>query len=94
MSVRELSSIAIESGVSLFTGEGFCHVHAVGTEGTVVAGGQMTPAEVRSMALHWLRAAEAAEHDAAVVAELRETGLGDQNVAPFLTALRARRAGQ
>ena len=56
------------------------------------AAGQMTPAEVRQMALQWLEAAEAAESDALIVAELMETaGLDLQTAGAFIVALRERR---
>lgn len=52
--------IAIESGVNL-QGKPFCHVIVDGKPH-----GQLTPNEVRRMAMNWLEAAEAAEHDSAV----------------------------
>lgn len=83
---EESGYIEIESGVSLFTGEGFCRVSM---DGTPV--GQLSPAEVREMALHWLAAADAAESDAAVLAELRDIGIEEQQRLGFLYALRKRR---
>lgn len=79
-------SIHVESGVSAFTGEPFLTVR---TEGARM--GQMSPAEIRTMALHWLEAAEAAESDAAVFAELRGVGMDVNACAGFIQALRARR---
>lgn len=53
--------------------------------------GQMDPAQVRTMALHWLEAAEAAEMDAIVFAELGELGLDFDTRAAFIGSLRRRR---
>lgn len=53
-------TIHIISGVSAFTGEAFCAVRWNNENG------QLSPDEVREMALHWLGAAEAAEQDAVV----------------------------
>lgn len=86
-----LSDVFITSGVSAFTGQPFCLVEAVGTDGARWTG-QLSPAEVRAMALHWLEAAEAAEHDAIVRTELVEgLGLEDKVAAAFIAALRDRR---
>lgn len=79
-------NIAIESGVSAFTGKGFC---VVSVDGKTI--GQLEPQEVRTMALHWLTAADAAESDAAVLAELRAIGIEDAQAAGFISALRKRR---
>lgn len=89
--MSELAHVDIESGVSLFTGEGFCTVTAAAADDDTVLRGQLTPAEVRDMALAWLTAAEAAEHDAAVFAELGSLGLDDEVRAAFIRALRERR---
>lgn len=53
--------ITIESGIN-DRAEPFCHVIVNGK-----VHGQMTPNEVRGMAMQWLEAAEAAEHDSALV---------------------------
>ena len=78
--------INIESGVSMFTGEGFCTI-AVNHKRI----GQLTPQEVRTMALHWLEAAEAACSDAAVYAQLRKTGLDANTAGAFIQSLRDHR---
>jgi hypothetical protein len=89
---RSLARIDVTSGVSAFTGKGFCVVEAV-TESEDRIVGQLSPDEVRAMALHWLTAAEAAEHDAMVHAELIEgAGLAADVADGFLLALRTRRA--
>lgn len=86
-SLEPEASITVTSGVSVFTGLPFCGVEVNG-----VAYGQLTPNEVRMMALHWLGAAEAAESDAAVFAELKSADLEDAVAATFITNLRSRRA--
>lgn len=81
--------IEILSGVSAFTGNPFCQVLV---DGKTV--GQLSPTEVRTMALHWLEAAEAAEMDSMVMAEMTDpTGLnlGKRVAAEFVAALRKRR---
>jgi hypothetical protein len=89
-----LSYIEISSGVSEQTRLGFCHVTAHGSDGSRFDG-QLDPAEVRAMALGWLEAAEAADHDAAVLAELIErVELDDINARAFVMGLRDRRATQ
>lgn len=72
----------------------FCTVRAFGS----IAGrrysltGQVSPAELRGMAMQFLAAAEAAESDAIVAAELVETAGVDQNAAlGFVASLRKRR---
>ena len=84
--MTEGGDILIESGVSAFTGEGFCRISVDGK-----AVGQLDPAEVRTMALHWLAAADAAESDAAVFAEMK-TVTDEKTAAGFLQALRDRRS--
>lgn len=86
-----LSGISIYSGVSMFTGEGYCHVEAALDNGKSIQG-QLTPDEVRQMALGWLQAAEAAEHDAAVYAQLTGAlGTTPEVAGQFLVGLRDRR---
>lgn len=87
----ELGTIGLVSGVSVFTGKGFVRVAVLDQDNKQVAVGQMSPEEVRTMALGWLGAAEAAESDAAVFAELKGIGLDDTACAGFLAALRERR---
>ncbi len=82
---RELN-IGVDSGVNEKL-EPFCIVRLNDR-----AAGQLSPAEVRAMALQWLEAAEAAESDALVVAELVETvGLDMPTAGQFIMALRKRR---
>ncbi len=60
-----------------------------------IAVGQLTPPEVRQMALDWLSAAEVAEHDAAVYAEMTDgLDVTPDHALAFISALRARRDGQ
>ena len=78
--------IEIESGISAFSGKPFCAIRW-GKEK-----GQLTPDEVRALALGWLSAAEAAEGDAMIMDELRESvGLDFQTAGTFLLSLRKRR---
>lgn len=81
--------IEVLTGVSAFTREGFCTIVVDGRPA-----GQMEPNEVRTMALQWLEAAEAAEMDAMVLAELTASdgmGLPDSTALAFIVALRRRR---
>jgi hypothetical protein len=81
--------IEVGSGVSQSTRQGFCTIMIDGR-----GVGQMEPNEVRTMALHWLEAAEAAEMDAMVLAELTAADgldLADETALGFIVALRARR---
>lgn len=79
-------TIGIFSGVSAFSGQGYVQI-TWGAES-----GQLTPAEARMHALAVLEAAEAAEHDALVVAELTEgMGVEQQSALAFLVNLRGRR---
>lgn len=93
-----LGSIHVESGVSHRTGEPFCRVSAQGLTRdvrprVVELVGQLPPAEVRTMALGWLAAAEAAITDAAVFGLLTTTlGMPPPAAMAFLGDLRAHRA--
>lgn len=81
--------IQIHSGVSVFNGKPFC---AIEVDGKRI--GQMPPEDVRVMAMYFLEAAEAAEMDAIVLAELRESvGLSNEEAARFIAHLRQRRPG-
>ena len=84
--MSEGGHIEIKSGISLFDGKGFCQVVL---DGKPI--GQLTPAGVRTMALNWLAAADAAESDSAVFAELQAIGIEQQQAASFIQSLRARR---
>lgn len=92
MTDKELENTFIEviSGVSLFTRKPFCTIVIDGKPS-----GQMDPNEVRTMALGWLEAAEAAEMDAMVMAEMTdENGLGlpIEVAGEFIKSLRNRRS--
>ena len=89
----DLSGINIESGVAARSGEPFLSISAEGeVDGEAVSlVGQLSPAEIRTMALHWLEAAEAAETDAGLLAHMTELGLPFDAVQHFVLALRARR---
>ena len=84
-----LVSIDVRSGVNE-AGEGFCTVIAHGQNGRMMLG-QLDPETVRTMALDWLGAAEAAETDAIVFRLLREVGLPDEVVGNFVAKMRAER---
>lgn len=88
-----LNGTGIQSGVSMFTGEGFCTIRAEGNvDGKdVLLRGQLSPEEVRQFGLSWLAAAEAAASDAAVLATFRRLGLPDEGLGAFLTELRDQR---
>lgn len=86
--------IEVASGVSAFTGDGFCSmvVRDGGCAGKLLGSGQDTPAGIRAMALAWLEAAEAAESDAVVFGELRAIGLDEAHAGRFIANLRERRS--
>jgi hypothetical protein len=93
--MRALSDIYIGSGVSRTTGKAFCHITASEHDGDADSElhGQLTPAEVRSLASDWMLAAAAAEYDALVVGLLiEEVGISREAALSFLFKLRERRA--
>lgn len=78
--------VGIESGVNA-EGAPFCIV-SIDHE----PAGQLDPDEVRVMALDWLGAAEAAEHDAAVFRQMRDSlGLELPVIGAFIHSLRKQR---
>jgi len=90
----DLDDVTMLSGVSEATGAGFVQVRASGKVGSfdVELIGQLTPDELRAHALAYLEAAEAAEQDALVFAELTDTlDATPATAAAFLVALRNRR---
>lgn len=91
MSAVVLSRIDIESGVSAFTGEPFCRVGVLNEHGKQIGFAQLPPSEVRGMALQWLSAADAAENDAAVWAELKSVEIPEDVAGQFMMAVRRRR---
>ena len=87
MSDDDLASIEIRSGVNEH-GKGFCHVMARAEGGRILMG-QVDPATVRTMALDWLGAAEAAETDAIIYGLLTEKfGLDLDIVGHFIADMR------
>lgn len=86
----DLTGVFINSGVN-DQGEGFCAVQATSATGTILHG-QLTPTEVRRMALDWLESAEAAEQDAAVLRVVRNLDLPDNFAGAVITELREHRA--
>jgi signal transduction histidine kinase len=87
---NDLASINVTSGVNE-RGEPFLSVVAV-TQGGRFIPGQLDPETVRSMALAWLAAAEAAEQDAAVLRTLRKLELPDELAAAIVHELRQSRS--
>lgn len=85
----DLGHLEVASGVNHDL-VGFVQIRAAG--GDAVLLGQVTPAEARDQAAVFLRAAEAAEHDAAVATQLQAAGLSFDAVAAFLHDLRRHRA--
>ncbi|SRR5258706_11717498 len=79
------NTIYITGGVNL-KGKPFCTIEWGAKKA------QLDPDDVRQMALHWLEAAESAEHDAVVYNELCEgMGLDINAAAAFIYMLRGRR---
>ena len=85
----ELQSIFVTSGVN-DAGNPFCTIAAHSDDGAILLG-QLSPDEVRQMALAWLGAAEAAEQDAAVLRVVRNLELPDQMAGAVIIELRAMR---
>lgn len=83
MASLDLNDIFISSGVNDQL-EGFCTVSING--GDLL--GQLTPKEVRGLALQWLEAAEAAEQDSLVFRVAEQFGLERQHAAMMVTEMR------
>lgn len=88
MPSRDLKDIHISSGVNHKL-EPFCTVSI--NNGDLL--GQLPPAEVRSLALQWLEAAEGAETDSIVWKLLAEMDLPAETIGQFIAAMRDKRAG-
>lgn len=86
MPSRDLRDIFITSGVNEQL-EPFCTVSVNG--GDLL--GQLSPTEVRSMALQWLEAAEGAETDSIVWHLLAEMDLSPSAIGGFIGAMREKR---
>jgi ABC-type uncharacterized transport system YnjBCD permease subunit len=84
--MADLVSINVSSGVNE-RGEGFCSVSAVDSDGRILLG-QLDPATMRVQAMQWLEAAEAAEHEAALLRVIRNLELPDQLAAAVIVELR------
>jgi len=70
---------------------GFVTIRATGVEGNVLLG-QLSPDEVRKMALQFLETAEAADQDRIVMTMLtRDVGLAPETAASFITKMRDER---
>jgi hypothetical protein len=90
--MKALGYIEIESGVNP-AGDPFCRINIfTGQDGEQIAAGQLTPSECRDMALKWLEAAEAAEHDAASYrCMMADYDLSRNAAASFIAAIRHHR---
>lgn len=87
-------------GVEVFSGtaedtptkyRGFVTVRALAEDGSYMFG-QLSPAELRRMAMHFMEVAEAAETDATVMTMLTgEVGLPPPTAASFVMSMRAYR---
>jgi hypothetical protein len=86
----DLAGIDVRSGVNEH-GKGFCTIVATAQGGHMLLG-QLEPEEVRTMALAWLGAAEAAEQDAAVLRCIRRLGLPEDLAGAIVAELRDERA--
>lgn len=86
MSADDLESIDVRAGVNE-QGAGFCTVVATAAGGRIILG-QLSPDQVRAMALAWLEVAEAADQDAAVLRCLRRLELPDELAGAIVVELR------
>lgn len=87
---EDLGNINVTSGVN-DDGEGFLTVSAHGTKRTILVG-QLSPTEVRAMAMAWLESAEGAEQDAAALRVIRKLDLPDNLAGAIVQELRSSRA--
>lgn len=88
MASKQLKEIFIHSGLSDKL-EGFCTISING--GDLL--GQLSPDEVRGLALQWLAAAEAAEQDSIVASMLtKDIGLDLNTALGFIVKMRDRRS--
>jgi hypothetical protein len=86
MSNDDMRSIDVRSGVNE-RGEPFLTIIATAANKRMIVG-QLSPTEVRDMALAWLASAEAAEQDAAVLRCVRKLELPDELAGAIVTELR------
>lgn len=90
-----LTDVNVESGTAMDSStqyRGFVTVRATAADGSWMAG-QLSPVEVRAMALQFLEAAEAADQDAIVFTMLtRDVGLPPEEAAGFVMLMRKERA--
>lgn len=84
-----LTGVNVVSGTTA-EGKPFCTVEATMANGTS-ASGQLSPEEVRMMALHFLSAAEAAESDAVTILVAKELDINDDRITGLLLMQRAKR---
>lgn len=86
---HELAGLEVISGTSGFTGQPFITVRAVAADGTIMFG-QLDTATCERQGVIFLQVAEAARHDAALVAMLTDAGMNDQQVGALLLDWRQR----
>jgi hypothetical protein len=93
--VGKLRSIDMESGTAMdgpTEFRGFIQVRAVAENDDVMTG-QLSPDDVRKMALQWLSVAEAAEQDRIVMTMMtRDVGLSVEVAINFIANMREERA--
>jgi hypothetical protein len=87
--MKEIETIHIVGGINV-DGEAFCTVSCVSSARDLLIG-QLSPAEVRAMALGWLECAEAAEQDAATLQVLQGMELPDGLADHIVSELRRSR---
>jgi hypothetical protein len=92
MASDDLEHIDVRSGVNE-QGQGFCTIVARSTGGRLLMG-QLSPGEVRAMALAWLESAEAAEQDAAVLRCVRKLELPEALAGAVVIELRNSRGDE
>jgi hypothetical protein len=90
VSKNDLERIEVRNGVNE-DGEGFVSIICRTTGGALIPG-QLSPDELRQMALQWLSVAEAAEQDAAVLRLIRKLELPDAIAGLIVKELRDSRA--
>jgi hypothetical protein len=86
---HDLAQINVEAGVSLFTHKPFCRIEIKDDKGAVNVVGQLDPDAVRALAMQWIEAACAAEHDALLMNFMLDTvGMEDETVGHMLLEMR------
>lgn len=85
-----LTDLDVASGVNR-EGQPFCMILASGEDGTRLQG-EMNPDELRTLAMHWNHAAEAAEQDALLFQVLtQDSKMDEAAAAQFIVMMRDKR---